>query len=680
MSTETWFDSLCSNSAATYDTNVSKSQHNSSQSAFCGAFSGTDEVVDNNENVDEREEEMGLAVLEENCDTRTDSGEEDVQYSLGEEENDDDSLVSDAGSVLSIDYDNDKISDGKEQVDLSQIDDDESVVTIEEEQDVDSKEGINEDEGFTDEPSISSIVRKQSSESAKIMHEETAIIQNIYIDQNVGSSVIANSENEAKRIAFFRKLKSDVSSHGRYSLMVADTLATAAKFHFELSQLNAAETLYKEAIDIYRCKLGDNDCKVTAAQVALGKVKEELGEYNNALDLYSRSFFMHRGVLGTHHVMTCDVRCRVARILLSRGFHKEALRDMKRSLKGYRETYGDQNLTVAEIVENIAECYTLSGNFTKAKNVLGELVKLRLALHGNPSIELARALVKLADTHETLNDCVNALKTMKQAYVMFHSLEGDSGKYTDVTLEKIGFLYTRMGKTAKAVKAHTSVALMRKEKYAENSAELAGSYLTLGKAYMDDGKLDKALKALNRAISSFGKANKTSNLYISELMETLHTIGLLHQKEKNYEKAEKAFVKENNIRKKFLAHDNIGLAKSMYACGAVSCARQKYKAGIDYLVKALHLYDKLEGRKLVFAEILNKYGQAMEALNHIENAKNAYKESVQILMMNGVPTDDNLFIKVLANYKDSSGGKSELLHPSTNCTVLDGKSRDKFEI
>lgn len=679
MLTETWFDSLCSNNVATDDANFSKSQYNSSQSAFCGAFSGTDEVADKNENVEEREEEMELAVPEENSDIRTDSGEEDVQYSLGEEEKDDDSLVSDSGSVLSIDYDNDKLSDEKEQVDLSQIDDDESVITVEEEQDVDSKEGINEAEGFTDEPSISSIVRKQSSECAKITHEETSVIQNIYIDKYVGSSVMANSENETKRLALFSKLKSDVSSYGRYSLMVADTMATAAKFHYELSQLNAAETMYKEAIDIYRCKLGDNDCKVTEAQVALGKVKEELGEYNHALDLYSRSFFMHRDVLGMHHVMTCDVRCSVARILQSRGFHKEALRDLKRSLKGYRETYGDQNLTVAEIVENIAECYTLSGNFTKAKNVLGELVKLRLALHGNPSIELARSLVKLAETHETLNDRVNALKTMKQAYVMFHSLEGDSGKYTDVTLEKIGFLYTRMGKTGKAVKAHTSVALMRKENYAEGSPELAGSYFTLGKAYMDDGKLDKALKALNRAISSYGKANKTSNMYISELMETLHTIGLLHQNEKKYEKAEKAFVKENNIRKKFFAHDNIGLAKSMYACGTVSCARQKYQTGKDYLVKALHLYDKLEGRKLVFAEILNKYGQAMEALNQIENAKNAYKESAQILMLNGVPADNDLFIRVSANYKDSSGGKSEILYPCTHCTVLDGKSRDKPE-
>lgn len=681
MSNETWFDSLCSNSDATYDATVSKYQNNSSQSVFCGAFSATDEAAVDSENIDVREEDIiNIEVSTENVDTRTDSVKEDFRCSFDDDEGDDGSVVSDSGSVLSIDFENNKISDEKGEVDLSKIDDDESVAASEEEQVVDPQEETIEDGQFTDESSFSNIVQNHSRESSKQMSQEEEFIRNIYKAKTVGSLAVVNSETEGERKAFFSKLKSDVSSHGRYSLVVADTLVITAKFHHKLSQLNAAETLYKEAIDIYSCKLGDNDCKVTELQVELGKVKEKLGKYKQALDLYSRSFFMNRDIFGMYHVSTCDVRCLIARILQSRGFHKEALRDMKRSLKGYRETYGDQNPTVAESVENIARCYADSGDHSKAKNVLGELLKLRIALHGNTSIELATCLVKLADTHEALNDLVSALKTMKQAYVMFHALEGTSGTNTEVTLEKIGFLYTRMGKTAKAVKAHTSVALMRKAKYTENSIELAGSYLTLGKAYMDDGKMVKSLKALNRAISSYGKANDSSNSHISELMETLHTIGLLHQKEENYEKAQKAFIKENNIRMKHLANDNIGLAKSMYACGAVSCAMGKYQVGKDYLAKALYLYDKHEGRKLMFAEILNKYGQAMQTLKHIENAKIAYKESMQILMLNRISQNHDLFMRVSANCKDVFEGKHEIFHPCAHCTVLDRNSRDKFEI
>lgn len=677
MSDESWFDSLCSNGDATYDTNASKSQYNSSQSVFCGVFSRTDEVVDERETVDVREGDVIIVDPEENIDIRTESVREELHCSFDEEETDDDSVVSDSGSVLSIDYENDRISDGKSEVDLSEIDDEESVVTVEEEQGIDSENETIEEKCFTDEAAFSSIVQNQSSESTKAMYQDSGIIQNIYKDKSVGSSSVVNSETEGERKALFSKLKSEVSSHGRYSLVVADTLATTAKFHYKLSQLNAAETLYKEAIDIYRCKLGDNDCKVTQLQVELGQVKEQLGEYNQALDLYSRSFFMNRDIFGMYHVLTCDMRCNIARILQSRGFHKEALRDMKRSLKGYREAYGDQHAAVAEIVESIAEGYTKSGDHAKAKNVLGELVKLRIALHGNCSVELARSLVKLAYSHEALCDLVSALKTMKQAYVMFYSLEGNSGKNTHVTLEKIGFLYTRMGKTTKAVKAHTSVALMRKEHYAENSTEMAGSYLNLGKAYMDDGKMDKALKALNRAISCYGKANNSSNIYISELMETLHTIGLLHQKNNNYEKALKAFSKENNIRMKYMAHDTIGLAKSMYACGAASCALEKNQTGKDFLVKALNLYDKHEGRKTIFAEILYAYGQAMEALDQTEVAKNAYKESIQILMLNCIPQDHDLALKVSASYEKISGQQGEIFHPCSNCTLLDGKNSDK---
>lgn len=681
MSSGYWFDNICAQSDATNDATVTKTEQTSfTSSPFCGAFlvagikDDRDDAQVFREDINAREESSVVADLEEKM-----NGAADILTQVGcssIDELDDNSVVSDSGSVLSIEYGSKNIVDGKTEADLSKFDDEESVVE-DKISDIDDETADGGNFTGIEEAELAKIVQDKSIESSKNGFK-MPIILNVCKDKDVGSSaIIGDSITEGERKAYFKKLKSVIATHGRYSLKAADILVATAKFHANILQFEAAQNLYKEAIQIYSCKNGDNDSNVTKLQVDLGQVMDSLGEVSLAMDLFSRSFFMYEDMFGATHSSTCEVRSKIARVLHSRGFYKDAMRNLKASLRGYRLSYGDEHVTVAETVELIAKFYTDSGEHIKANSVIRELVKLRLALHGIKSLELANCLTMLSDSYCEVGDIVNALKTMKQAYALFHDLDGANSLSAEETLEKIGFLYTKVGKTGKAIKAHTSVALTRKSRCGDKSIEMASSYRILGKAYLDDSKFDKSIKALNRAISIYGNANHGSNSYLSELMETLHTIGLLHQKTKDYVKAVRAFEKENNVRLKYMEYDKIGLAKSTYACGSVNCAMKKFIVGKEYLLKALKLYDECEGRKIIFAEILNKYGQAMEALDFTEQAKASYKESMQILLFNNVTQSHELMLKVSKNCKDFFENKIEEFRPDTFCSVLDGA---RFEI
>jgi len=603
-----------------------------------------------------------------------------------EVDDDDSTVVSTSGvSVLSIDYDNaNHIVEGGEKVDLSDIgDDDESTVASDDgegggDYDESALEHDSPSAGLKRDPSYASIDNKQSSASS------SRLVKRNYTNLSHSSkfaevaSAQGNTGAESKRKELLKTLKNKISKHGRYSLPVAETLKDLGFFHEACGQDEIAITLYQESLDVYSSKLGDHDENVTDLLVRLGRGTQRLGNENEAMQLFSQALFMIIDLSGDYDITACDIRVDLSKIIQSKGFHKEAVKELKKALRGYREKHGDEHISVAETVGTIADFYTESGNHGKANNVRGELVKLRVALHGSKSSEVAIALEKWASTHGGVGDLSGALRIMKQSYVMFHEIEGPDGANAEETLEKIGFLYSQMGRSEKAIKAHTSVALTRKKRHGEHSVELAASYLILGKAYMEDSKPDRALKALNRAMTCYGKANEVNNEYICELMETLHTIGVLHLKTSENEKALKTFIKEKSIRLKYMNDDKLGLAAALKLIGLAHCELNNFAEGKTILVEVLQLYDKVDGRKLLFADAMNKCGEALEGLNDENRAFICYKECVQIFMANGYDEEHPLMKSAVLKLLAMGLNDVTSLTPALRCSLIDGESA-KFE-
>jgi tetratricopeptide (TPR) repeat protein len=618
------------------------------------------------------------------------------------EGDDDSSVVSNSGvSVLSINYDEaDQIVEDGEKVDLSEIGDD----------DDDSTVGSNEDETAGDKGIVNSAngrtsvdikeARSRSNSRARLksgslarpenVEERTSSSSSQYVNKtwtnvpqsgnNIQSNSIVVKDNpraESKRKELLKDLKMNISSRGRYSIPVAKSLRTLGSFHEKFGQSDVSVTLYQESLEIYSCKLGDHDTNVTDLNQLLGKGFDRLGEETRALQHYANALNMISDLKGELDLQACDIRVEISKILYRRTFFKEAVKELKKALRGYRTAHGDEHPSVAETVDLMACFYTDSGNHEKANTVRGELVKLMVALHGTKSLEVASSLEKWAMTHEDVGDLSGALRIMKQSYVMFHDIQSAECISAERTLEKIGYLYSKMGRVEKAIKAHTSVALARKNRCGDHSVELAGSYLNLGKAYINDSNEGRALKALTRAMTCYGKANESKNEYICELMDTLHTIGILHTKTLDYEKALKAFQKEKSVRQRYITYDDEGMIDAIKAVGETLQKMKKYSESKTSFVEAIQMIDRVEGRKIDFADTMRKCGESLEQFDE-NRAFTCYKESVQIFMANGYDEEHPLMktavLKLLAlGLEDITA-----LVPALRCSLIDGESQ-KFE-
>mmetsp|Transcript_5903 Transcript_5903/g.11163 ORF Transcript_5903/g.11163 Transcript_5903/m.11163 type:complete len:648 (+) Transcript_5903:137-2080(+) len=574
---------------------------------------------------------------------------------------DDATVVSSSGaSTLSIDYNASKNIEESGKVDLSDIgDDDDSTIGSD----------LNEDGNNNQEPPV-------GFEGSKILKPLAETVRS-----NISSRYEAKETNQsvdAKIKSLLKTLHSTASFHGKFSVEAAQTLKDLGSLYENCGELNDALKSYGEALEIYSTKLGDHSLEAIWLEFLLGRVNHRLGNVNEALQLYSRCLSMMSNLEGNHDIVCADVRVHISKIIHSKGFHKEAGKEVKKALKIYRDHFGDEHTTVADTVDLIAEFYTSNGNHDKAANVRGELVKLRVALHGAKSIEVAQALKKWAHAHEAHGDFAAALSVMKQSYVLLHDIEGADGPNAESTLEQIGFLYFKMERIDKSIKAHTSVALIRKQKYGEYSVELASSYFTLGKAYMQASQHDRALKAFNRAMTCYGKANESNNSYIGEIMETLHTIGTLHYELSNYTKALDTFEKEKKIRQRYMKRDYKGITNSIVWGGKSQCALLNFSKGKESFIDALQHFDRIEGRKANFGETLMFYAQACEGLNDEEHAFTCFKESYQIFLANGCGKDFAPLKEVVLKLHALGLRDVSTLTASLKCQVIDGESQ-KYE-
>ena len=581
-------------------------------------------------------------------------------------ENDDSTVVSTSGvSVLSIDYDNNEIVEmGGEKVDLSDIGDDESTVASFDSriQNVDEKAEVS---AIKETIANSKRVGSNASRTSTGLSRNQSNISTMKIESG---HVASNPAHEEKRKELLLTLRNNIATHGRYSVQVATMVTRLAEFHESVDQHSLSVDLNLEALNIYSCKLGDSDPAVTDTQVRLARLKEHLGELDVALDYYCRALHMITAMTGVYEENTSNVRIHVARIYQLKGFHREAVKELKKSLRAYRDIHGDEHVTVADTVDQIADVYTEGGNHDKANSVRGELVKLKVALYGNKSIEVAHALTKWASTFVAIGDGHGALKVMKQAYVMFHEVEGSEAINTESTLQQIGYLYSQSGREEKAIKAHTSVAVMRKIRYGEDSVEVAKSYLILGKSFLKCEQFDKAMKSFNRAMMIFGKVNESNNSHMADLMDALHHNGVVHKMTGKPQHAIKAFNKELSVRRKALPDDKRSIAATLAVVGGTYSNLRKYELSYANYLESLELFDKVEGRRIQFADVLYSCGEVLEKMKD-GSATKCYLEAIQIYKANGCGQDDECLKQMLQKIPRVSDIND--IGPSLQCTILD---------
>ena len=484
------------------------------------------------------------------------------------------------------------------------------------------------------------------------------------------SAKLKMSTERGKKV-LLKKLKATISSRGRYDTEVANVLLQLADFHQEKNQQDVAQLLLKEALSIYCASLGDHHEVTIATKKKIGIIHREQKKFDEALSMYHEVLSMEAAINGENNVTVARTRELAAEALNEAGQSKYAVKEMKKALKCFRQEHGDENMLVASSVEKIAYYYSCEKDHKKSNLIYGELVKLRLAIHGADSLELAHALMKWARSFEILDDYDKAMKLMKQAYLIFHEMGEDEVDDANA-LRSVGNLYSRQGRYDKAIKAYSSSLLIFRRKLGDTDATTAGAYLTLGIAFRDSNRHEKAMKSLNRAMTIYGE-RMDKDKHMSIMVVTVHEIGVTYQIMGKYQLALKAFFREHSIRMKFLPNEEYNLARCIRRIGLVYLDLQKYEAAKNFFLESLVCFDRSSGRKVEFAENLYDCARVFQGLHKQAEAAECYVETVLILKANG-KTKNHPLMKEIQNLLDEESVHrlmSKNSEPTLYCGLLD---------
>jgi tetratricopeptide (TPR) repeat protein len=151
-----------------------------------------------------------------------------------------------------------------------------------------------------------------------------------------------------------------------------------------------------------------------------------------------------------------------------------------------------------------------------------------------------------------------------------------------------------------------------------------------GSLYLNQGRNDLSLDALQSALTNFQKDNKDNTL---DAAQTLAYLGNLYRTTGKYAQAEEQLARSLAIRQKYLKENNEWMAASYNDLGLVYSQIDDDKA-LEYYEKALAIYEKLHGQdhpKIAIAKTnigfmyskLELYG---DATNNFESALKTWEK------------------------------------------------------
>ena len=483
-------------------------------------------------------------------------------------------------------------------------------------------------------------------------------------------------ETESARKEHMINLKSAIDLHGRYNVNVASVFVRVADFYFSLPNYSQALLLQKEALTIYRTKLGDFDPLSIDTKVKIGDILMLQNKLEEALEFFCQTLNMRLALQGELHPSIPELRMRIADILRKKGLPKEAIKEVKRALKVLRETHRDDHPMIANRVEEIVSLYAEMGDHDKVNHILREIVHLKVAKYGRDHPDVADALMNWAWSFDAIGNFAKAIKVMKQAYVINVKNEGEFGLSTAKVLDSIGKLYARAGQNDKAIKAFTRVLTIKKATCGENSTDTAASYVVVGMALRQIGEAERAMKCMSRAIAIYNNCNDNEG-YGDELLDSLHQIGLSFEVLGDYDEALKAFSHELTLREGKRDPDLGRIARNLNAVGVVHCRKSEFDTALRYFIKALSLYQASSGRNSSFADTLFNAGLAHEKLGKHKDACISYTEAIIIYEADGVDEQHPNVVKSMEKLRKIGTEQIFLDHlvrthgNQLSCTLLD---------
>ena len=391
----------------------------------------------------------------------------------------------------------------------------------------------------------------------------------------------------------------------RAPLAEAEIRHTLGFAYLGLGLYEQSEMHQRQALEIRRACLGDDDPATLVSMKTLGWVYLSQSRYRQAEQLFTEALQGTRRVLGEEHWSTLESMWSLSCVYRMQGRFDEAEQLNDEGLRISRRVFGQENVRSLHHLLGLAWCHHLQGRYMDAERLLIKGLEISRRALGEPDMETLTYMQRLGDLYHDQGDYDKAEKLLFEA--LHHWLDGWPQEHQGTLLTKLSlaWLYHSQGRYEEAESFFDEVRRIARGTLGETHFVTGHCVHGLGTLYLSLGRYDEAESLLIEAVKIgnhiFGEKN-WATLY------AMCTLAKLYTAQDRYAEAENLYLETIKTQRRVLDNKHPFTLTSTHGLAVL------YKKQGDYDKAEPLLLEALEGRRLKLGDT---HPHTLESLNNL---------------------------------------------------------------
>ena len=278
----------------------------------------------------------------------------------------------------------------------------------------------------------------------------------------------------------------------------ASVMASVAAVYASLDQHNRAIRLQEEALVIQRKLLAPDSDEIFDSLKLLAENHLALGEYDEAASYSEDLLTTAEKAFGRRHPAWGEAKTVSAQMDYARGHIAEAETELHAAVESLRRSPDEYAQPLIRALLILAELHAWEQN-PEAMGYVVEAERIANQRYGPSSLSMALVLAQRAAIHSTAGRYANAEADFRESISIYENQLGREHGATLVTINNLGILYNRMGKTVQASELYADVLERYREKFGEEHRTVADSYQNLATAWTREGRYAESIPMHQKA-------------------------------------------------------------------------------------------------------------------------------------------------------------------------------------
>lgn len=330
--------------------------------------------------------------------------------------------------------------------------------------------------------------------------------------------------------------------------------------------LDGAEALAREALEVLRAAPDPDGLALAQVLHSLGFIASSRASYRESEEAYREALALREAELDPTHPDVLSTRGNLALTLENLGSYDEAEALLRETLDARRTRLGAAHPRSLISLNNLAYMLWRTGQYARATELFDEVVQIgtRQTPEGTPN--LAVMMNNLGVAQRRLGELGASEETHRAALAMNRRHLGASHPRIAGDLDNLGRTVLALGRVAEAEGLHRGALAMRDELLGAEHPGRAESLAALGQARLAQGQAEEGLELLQEAAmireESLGPEHPRT-------AETLHDFGVALHAAGHPSRAEGSLREALAVRRAALGPDHPDVAATLVALSGV---------------------------------------------------------------------------------------------------------------